>query len=119
MFLSYNILGDILKKVGTFLLICVIIIFYYFIINSQESIVNKASGNASIDEFYIYGRYFNVFGHIDGTIDADKAYLIFANNKEEVSYQLNISGNNPFEFYLTDKINGGINLEDLNLANYY
>ena len=63
-----------------------------------------------IDELYIYGRYLNIKGHSD--FELENTELIMLNDKlEEKSYNLNTNKKN---FFITDKINDGINLETIN-----
>ena len=114
-FLLYNYLGDNMKKV--FLAVIVFILFLFIIdINKFNNKLYKKieQENIYIDEIYIYGRFLNIKGHADFNIE--NASLIFLNkNFEETKYNIITNQTN---FYISDKINGGINLEKIIYDDY-
>lgn len=104
-----------MKKIFIFITILVITLFIIDINNFNNKIYKKLENeHIDIDELYIYGRYFNIKGHAN--FDIENAQLIFLNSLfEETKYDIKIENN---YFYISDKINGGINLEKINYDNY-
>jgi len=104
-----------MKKIFILIIIIIIITFVIDINSFQNKIIRKIEEeNILIDEFYIYGRYFNIKGTIP--FNTNEALLVFINKDfEETEYKLNLENN---YFYLTDKINGGINLEKITYKDY-
>lgn len=100
-----------MKKI--FIIFIIFIVFLVFIdyTNFNNKLYKKIeSYSVYIDELYVYGRFFNIKGHTD--FDLNDACLIFIDDYfNETSYDVKMNGNN---FYISDKINGGINLESIN-----
>lgn len=104
-----------MKKIFFIIIIIIIVLFIIDITNFNNKIYKKLENDhILIDEIYIYGRYLNIKGHSNFTIN--EAKLVFLNSLfEESKYDLIINNN---YFYITDKINDGINLENLPYDNY-
>jgi len=104
-----------MKKIFIAIILIIIITFIIDMNSFENKIIRKIEEEMiSIDEFYIYGRYFNIKGTIPFKVD--NASLVFINKDfEETTYELNINHN---KFYLADKINTGINLEKIKYENY-
>ena len=104
-----------MKKIFLLIVVLVIVLFVIDINNFDNKIYkNLEDDHIYVDELYIYGRYLNIKGHADFSLE--NASLIFLNSLfEETKYDLTINDN---YFYLSDKINGGINLEKINYDNY-
>lgn len=99
-----------MKKIFYAIIIIIIILVIIDFNNIDNKLYQKIDKEyLYIDELYIYGRYLNIKGH--STFDIDKPALIFIdNNLKEKEYKLYTNDN---KFYITDKINDGINLEEI------
>lgn len=99
-----------MKKIFLVIIIFIVVLFVVDINNFDNKMYDKITkGNVYVDEIYIYGRYFNIKGHAD--FNLDDAFLIFVDSAfNETKYDLSVNEN---KFYLSDKINGGLNLEDI------
>lgn len=99
-----------MKKIFLVIIIFIFVLFVVDINNFDNKMYDKITKeNVYVDEIYIYGRYFNIKGHAD--FNLDDAFLIFIDSAfNETKYDLSVSEN---KFYLSDKINGGLNLEDI------
>ena len=99
-----------MKKIFLVIIIFIVVLFVVDINNFDNKMYDKITKeNVYVDEIYIYGRYFNIKGHAD--FNLDDAFLIFVDSAfNETKYDLSVSEN---KFYLSDKINGGLNLEDI------
>lgn len=99
-----------MKKIFLVIIIFIVVLFVVDINNFDNKMYDKITkGNVYVDEIYIYGRYFNIKGHAD--FNLDEAFLIFVDSTfNETKYDLSVNEN---KFYLSDKINGGLNLEDI------
>ena len=99
-----------MKKIFLVIIIFIFVLFVVDINNFDNKMYDKITKeNVYVDEIYIYGRYFNIKGHAD--FNLDDAFLIFVDSAfNETKYDLSVSEN---KFYLSDKINGGLNLEDI------
>lgn len=99
-----------MKKIFLVIIIFIVVLFVVDINNFDNKMYDKITkGNVYVDEIYIYGRYFNIKGHAD--FNLDEAFLIFVDSTfNETKYALSVNEN---KFYLSDKINGGLNLEDI------
>ena len=99
-----------MKKIFLVIIIFIVVLFVVDINNFDNKMYDKITKeNVYVDEIYIYGRYFNIKGHAD--FNLDEAFLIFVDSAfNETKYDLSVSEN---KFYLSDKINGGLNLEDI------
>lgn len=103
-----------MKKIFLVIIIFIVVLFVVDINNFDNKMYDKITkGNVYVDEIYIYGRYFNIKGHAD--FNLDEAFLIFVDSTfNEIKYALSVNEN---KFYLSDKINGGLNLEDIKYDN--
>lgn len=99
-----------MKKIFLVIIIFIFVLFVVDINNFDNKMYDKITKeNVYVDEIYIYGRYFNIKGHAD--FNLDDAFLIFVDSAfNETKYDLSVNEN---KFYLSDKINGGLNLEDI------
>ena len=74
---------------------------------------------AEIEEYTIYGKYFNLKGNINYIDDFSQFDLVLKNKEEELVYKLFYEINNNKIFFKTSEyINEGINLEKINVSNY-
>lgn len=70
-----------------------------------------------IEEFTIYGRYFNIKGEITKKID--NLILVLKNEKEEIEYGLITEfSDSKTKFKTNELINSGINLENIKIGDY-
>lgn len=82
-----------------------------------EEIVDSLSGNAFIDTYTIYGRYFNLSGEIP--LEVDNLVLVLKNEEFETEYNLITSvKDNKTIFKTNELINEGINLETIKEGEY-
>ena len=100
-----------MKKIFLIIIIVITLFAIHDINNTYNKLYTKVEEETIyIDELYIYGRYLNIKGHSD--FELENTELIMLNDKlEEKSYNLNTNEKN---FFITDKINDGINLETIN-----
>lgn len=110
-----------------FLFICILgFIIYSLYFRSEDYKTNEILKNtdenyAILDEYFIYGRNLNIKGHIFINSSVDKVNLVLKEfNKKEILYEMkyNIEDDNLY-FNISDEINNGINLDDINKGNYY
>lgn len=110
----------------------VMIIFIFFIIlfcslfyiykNKKLNIFlkNIDKEKISVNKYYIYGNHLNIEGALNKDFnDIKDIKLILKSNIEEIEYKINYNLDNGFNFYISDYINDGINLEKLNNNKYY
>ena len=71
------------------------------------------SDKISIDDFYVYGNHLNFSGSIDENYKDAK--IILKSKNKELEYDINIKDD---EYYLSKKINEGINLDKLDINRY-
>lgn len=94
--------------------IIVLILIILFVIIDINNINNKLykkieNENIYIDEIYIYGRYLNIKGH--SNFKLENTSLVFIDNLEnEKNYEITTNENT---FFISNKINDGINLEQI------
>ncbi|MBQ8471900.1 MAG: N-acetylmuramoyl-L-alanine amidase [Bacilli bacterium] len=82
-----------------------------------EEIINSLSGNALIDTYTIYGRYFNLSGEVP--LEVDNLVLVLKNEEFETEYNLITSiKDNKTIFKTNELINEGINLETIKEGEY-
>ena len=100
-----------MKKIFLIIIIVIILLAFRDINNTYNKLYTKVEDEiVYIDELYTYGRYLNIKGH--SNFELNNPELILLNNKlDEKNYKLNSNEN---FFYITDKINDGINLETIN-----
>ena len=99
---------------------------YYFYNNiylsNQKKIIEIEQRSVTITKYYIYGTHLNIEGHIK-KINAkfNNAKLILRNIKtgKIKTYKINYNKNiNNIDFNISDEINRGIYLDDINKGNY-
>lgn len=99
-----------MKKIFYAIIIIIIILVIIDFNNIDNKLYQKIDKEyLYIDELYIYGRYLNIKGHSTFDIN-DPALILIDNNLKEKEYKLYTNDN---KFYITDKINDGINLEEI------
>lgn len=69
-----------------------------------------------INKYYVYGTHLNFESSLIDEIKSDNLKIILKSKNEEIEYDLNIDNNS---FNLSNNINEGINLEELNDEVYY
>ena len=115
------------KLLGLIILILFIVFCYLYInkVNTKEDNNNLLSNveniNASITDFYIYGNHFNINGILDiNNISFDNFSLVLKNDNEEIKLDCNFElKDNKLFFSTSNLINTGINLDKLDVGNYY
>lgn len=82
-------------------------------------ILNQAENlEAVITNYTVYGTHLNIEGEINLS-NANKVELALLNlQREEKIYSLNFEYNNKLKFNLSENINEGINLDELDINNY-
>lgn len=108
------------KYIIFLLLIIIFLLIGYFFIN-YLIIINTQDKEVNISNYYVYGNHFNIEGSIKiNNSDNEKAYLVLKNfiTEKEIKIKTEKSKNNLY-FYLSDKINKGIDLEKLSLGRWY
>lgn len=116
-----------MKKLFELILLILFIIFGYLYINKvntkedEYNLLSIIEKNASITNYYIYGNHFNINGILDvNDINPDDLSLILKNKDEEIYLDCNFEViDNKINFYTSNLINRGINLDKLNRGNYY
>lgn len=104
-----------MKKIIFIIIIFVLVIcgFHYFNdYKFNKFIKNIEKEKISIDDFYVYGNHLN----FSGTTNIKDGKLILKSKNKELEYDINIDDG---QFYLSDKINEGINLDKLGSGKYY
>ncbi len=90
------------------------------LVSLKEKRIN-INDEATIDEVYIYGRSLNLKGtlEIENKDIQDLKLALYYNNKFNyfnLSYESDV---NKINFWITDKINKGIIIDNINLGKYY
>ena len=114
-----------MKKIIIILISLVVVGFLgYFIyvnyIKEQIPKINVEEEKVSISKYFIYGNHFN----IEGTLDVlDKNYQdieLILYNGEEKEIEINTElEDNKIKFYLSDKINEGFYLDEIERGTYF
>lgn len=112
------------KIIITLITLLVISLLGYFIyVNYIEEKVPKITTEqeiATISEYYIYGNHLNIKGSIEGI---DKNYQSIAitlyNGKDKDINVVEEDEDGKVSFYLSDKINEGLYLDDIERSMYY
>lgn len=76
-------------------------------------------GSAETNEYYVYGKRLNIKGSINLNYSFNEVNLLLYDEKEikvPLCYEFN---DGVLNFYISDKINGGYDLENLDIGNYY
>ncbi len=111
-----------MKKKLTFLLLLIIFGFcyYYFIyLNDLKRVVEITEEESFyVDKYTVFGTHLNISACIDKKLEGNLT-LMLKNTKEEIIIDSNFSiEENKTCFYLSDKNNEGINLDELKTGNY-
>ena len=104
-----------MKKFIFLIILLVLIVsgFHFYKEYEFKKFIKKIEKNRiSIDDYYVYGNHLN----FSGTTNIKKGKLILKSKKETLEYDIKIKDN---KFYLSKKINEGINLDKLNSGKYY
>ena len=116
----------VIKYPLVLLFFCILgFILYSLFIDTEKKEMNKILKNtnddyAIIDKYFIYGRSLNIEGHIDMVEEIKDISLVLKNfNEEEIEYDLKYEINDKLEFNISDEINTGINLDNIDVGNYY
>lgn len=84
--------------------------------NEFFELANFINGEALVDSFTIYGRYFNLSGEVEKVSNLS---LVLKSKTEEIEYDLILDdSSNKTKFRSSELINGGINLETINNGEY-
>ena len=84
--------------------------------NEFFELANFINGEALVDSFTIYGRYFNLSGEVEKVSNLS---LVLKSKTEEKEYDLILDdSSNKTKFKSSELINGGINLETINNGEY-
>lgn len=116
----------VIKYPLVLLFFCILgFILYSLFIDTEKKEMNKILKNtnddyAIIDKYFIYGRSLNIEGHIDMVEEIKDISLVLKNfNEEEIEYDLKYEINDKLEFKISDEINTRINLDNIDVGNYY
>ena len=104
-----------MKKFLVLIILVVLVVCGYHFYNDykfNQFIKKIESDKISIDDFYVYGNHLN----FSGTTNIKNGKLILKSKNKELEYDINIKDD---EFYLSKKINEGINLDKLGSGKYY
>lgn len=110
-----------MKKFLFFIFIIILVVFgYYFYIQNNVKFLLKDVQKEEflINNYSIFGTHFNIEGCIDKVIANDLS-LILKNKEEEIILDSDfITKDNKTCFYISEKNNEGIYLDDLKIGNY-
>lgn len=96
-----------------FLLITIVSgIYFYNEYKFNEFIKKIEKEKIEVDSYYVYGKHLN----FSGSTNFKKGELILKSKKEEIKYKISFKNN---KFYVSNKINKGINLDKLDSSKYY
>ncbi len=121
---------NILKIIAKLLIVLFVLLVIYIVISSftgSSNVKDVFDGiekeEASLNEYIVYGTHLNLKGSIDIDNDNIKNMTLCLNtaNGEDIK-EIELKYNkieNKIEFYTSDLINGGIDLESLNINTYY
>ena len=124
---SRKIILIILGIVVFFLaIICTFLLIRLYNVNKnnkeQEEILELNSmidGIAVIDNIFIYGMHLNMSGEVYNSTDISSMELVLFNNRDVRKYELEYEYvDNKIRFYLSDKINEGIYLDEIPIGEY-
>ena len=112
-----------LKILFIFILLIIIFAttFYFYKQNEIKNFLNNIEKEKiNVDKYYIYGNHLNIEGSINKQFNNIKSVkLILKSNLEEKEYNIKYDLKNNFNFYTSEYINDGINLEQLNNNKFY
>lgn len=98
-----------------------IIIYLVFNFKQDRLLKSIEKERGYIADYYIYGTHLNFTGNIELVdVDGYKISLVLKSNNEEIELKSNIKvDKNNISFKLSENINDGLSLNDLNNGNYY
>lgn len=128
-----------MKKYVVIFILLILIIFTVYIIlskneyisvfnnideidNKEKKLLKVQPEVADITKYYIYWTHLNIEGKL--TIDNDKLdnisniQLVLDDLSNNISYELEYKVDSNVTFYTSDNINGGINLEEIELCDF-
>lgn len=113
-----------MKKLKIIFILLIIIFattFYFYKQNKMKDFLNNIEKEKiNVDKYYIYGNHLNIEGSINKQFNNIKSVkLILKSNLEEKEYNIKYDLKNNFNFYTSEYINDGINLEQLNNNKFY
>lgn len=90
------------------------------VVEQQKKLVFKdTTGLATINEIYIYGMHLNIKGEVDALDEIELMELVLFNKDERRKYNLEYEyQDDKIRFYLSNEINSGIYLDDINIGEY-
>ena len=89
---------------------------YFKVDELKKFLKNVEKEKLNIDKYYVYGRHLNFESKLIDGMNKDNLKIVLKSKNDEIEYDLNINDNS---FNLSDNINEGINLEELNDSVYY
>ena len=110
------------KFIGLVVLIIFIIFGYLYINRDKKAYEDINDLNITqdklgiINDYYIYGNHFNIRGSIDIDNDITNYKLVLKNKDKEIDLDCNFDDIN---FFTSDLINKGVNLDKLDIGTYY
>lgn len=79
----------------------------------------NVEGIANINNIYIYGMHLNLSGEVNNNDDISSIELVLFNKDDKKSYNLEYEYiDNKIKFYLSNKINEGIYLDEIPIGKY-
>lgn len=111
-----------MKKIFVFILILIVGVFCYYkfiYLNDIKVLLKEIEEEQFyIEEYSIFGTHLNISGCIDQTLD-EELTLVLKNKKEEINVNsVFYSEEDKTCFYISDKNNDGIYLDELKIGNY-
>jgi len=109
-----------MKKFSMFILLIIVGFCYYKFIylNDIKRIVEETQETSFyIEKYTVFGTHLNISGCIDKNLNGELS-LVLKNTKEEIVIDSIFERDEKTCFYLSDKNNGGINLDELKEGNY-
>ena len=108
----------IIFKILLPIILIALIILLYFYFKSDKVNINFEEIKADINELYIYGNHLNLKGSLNINQNINTIELVLFDTIEQ-TYNLNYKNdNNQISFYISDKKNNGIYLDNLSKGNY-
>lgn len=100
------------------IILITLMILLYFYFKRDKVNINFEKISADINELYIYGNHLNLKGSLNINQNISNIELVLFNTFEQ-TYNLNYkNNNNQIDFYISDKKNNGIYLDNLGKGNY-
>lgn len=110
-------------------LLAIICIMLLVNLNKVNSVNNKYKselkennivyGISIVDQIYIYGTHMNIYGKISDFYDIEEMSMVLYDESVAKTYNLEYEYiDDVVSYHLSDNINGGIDLEDIDIGNY-